>query len=163
MTTLYFSTAGNEPAHQNLEFRCILIEESVGLDEPLLTSAKFKKAPVYFNKDIALQVAPSNYVTATCFSGSKPSRKKGPKAVATTDEAQSETVIDIHADNSSTDNYSVSIFPTTTDNFGSLLRVGITYKPYILAVINSESDEQSDKYVSVLSPALDVITLPANQ
>jgi hypothetical protein len=94
-------------------------------------------------------------VTAEPISASEASGKKSP-------EAQSESAIDKQADNGRRDHYSVSIYPTTTDNFGNLLKPMSTYKPYILTVINSETNEDSDEYLSALSSALDAITLPAN-
>jgi hypothetical protein len=161
LTTLHFSTTGNELGHKKLEFRCILIEEPVVHEESLMRDVPFRKASIYFNKDIALQVAPSNYVTAEPISASEASGKKSPEDAAV-DEAQSESTIDKQPDNGRGEHYSVSIYPTTTDNFGNVLKPKATYKPYILTVINSETNEHGDEYVSALSSALDAITLPAN-
>jgi hypothetical protein len=133
----------------NIEFRCILIESGKQPDLDLMLSPANHNPPIYFNRDLALQIAPANYVLAI----DKPAEqavkgaKKGKEGTATalpTDPNQQERIFVVVFD------------PNTTDNFGSMIQPDKTYQPYILTTVNGSSRNQ---YLSVLSGALDPLNV----
>ncbi|WP_248798719.1 hypothetical protein [Pseudomonas sp. MWU13-2105] len=152
--TLHFQATGLKTEPKGLEYRCILVESGPVSDLTLLASAEYGKAPIYFNLEIAGQVAPANYSVAVAASGGKPSKKKAAEAGSAEEDAQKPSSAIV-------EQYTVTFDSTTTDNFGNLLKPQTPYQPYILALVNSEDNEHSAAYTSKLSDKLDVVILPA--
>ncbi|MGN2429363.1 hypothetical protein [Pseudomonas syringae] len=156
LTTLHFTATGFKRELAGLEFRCILIEDDPKHRIGFMRSPDFPKAPIYFNVEIAQQVAPANYTTAERVAGSKPGKKKASDVISE-DEVLEEIGESIAE--GTVQHYTVEIDTTTTDNFGNLLRQGVSYRPYILTLVNSGNNEHSDAYISVLSDKLDSLKL----
>lgn len=157
LVSIWFRAAGMKPDLTGLEFRCILVEQSPHAEDGLMRK-------VHFNLDIAQLVAPSNY-TALPAAGKA---RQTAAAAGTAEDASAAAdaappPADV-ADSAATAEqlfYVVDLDGTATDNFGSKLRPGGSYKPYILTVVNSDANENANDYVSVLSRELDVVTIPA--
>jgi hypothetical protein len=148
---------------KTLEYRCILVETdnlvtTLKADLNLLScpeSDYYKTAggsavgplavkislPIYFNLAIAEQVAPINYTLAVLVSGTGSIKQQA----AESDE--SDTCVD-PAKPPSTQSWEVKFTTGTTDNFGNLIRPGVHYKPYILAIVKGAD---TLKFTPVLS------------
>lgn len=124
------------------EFRCILVENSTQTELNLMLSPANQNPPIYFDLDIALQIAPTNYVIAIEKPIEPKEPQKGKQGAATV----------LPADQSQQQKVYVAIFDqTTTDNFGNMLQPDKTYRPYVLTTVNDSSNKQ---YLSVLSSEL---------
>ncbi len=158
-SVLQFNAKGKGPAA--LEYRCILVEVSrpyelnllvadddndapvklelqisgsAALEETLQVhieapassqiSAQNADVPIYFDTTIAEQVAPSNFTKAL-------SRSLGASANDATSDAAD-------CQDNAIYSYEVSFNQTTTDNFGNKLRSNTRYKPYVLAIVDSD-------------------------
>jgi len=154
LAVLHFNAATLADRPDGLEYRCLLVESTAPLRKlGLLISEQARKAPVYFTLDIALQVAPANYEVA------KPGEPaKASKAKAKTDDGEAAP-----GAAGAVTSYSVNIDATTTDVFGNPLKPGTPYQPYILALVDSDLDEDAEAYQSVLSDKLAPLTLPKAQ
>lgn len=115
-----------------MEFRCILVESGSQPDLNLMLSPDNQNPPIYFNLDIALQIAPANYVKAAT------------SAAPVADPNPLQRI------------YVVIFDQTATDNFGNMVQSDKTYRPYILTTVNGSNRQQ---YLSVLSSALDAQTV----
>ncbi|MDU8498228.1 hypothetical protein RYB01_03420 [Pseudomonas syringae] len=149
---LNFNLPGLKPEISGLDSYCILVEHGHVHNLELLTSAEYRKARIYFNLDIAQQIAPANREIAHLVSTGKPGKKKAAE-VATDDESAPAI-----ASEGAVRHYAAYITATTTDNFGNPLKLKTAYKPYILTQVDSAQNEYSDAYVSVLSDKLDLVT-----
>lgn len=126
------AAAGAAQLVATMEFRCILVESGSQPDLNLMLSPDNQKPPIYFNLDIALQIAPANYVKAAT------------SAAPVADPNPLQRV------------YVVIFDQTATDNFGNMVQRDKTYRPYILTTVNGSNRQQ---YLSVLSSALDAQTV----
>lgn len=139
--------------NKKIDFRCILVEY-VPVESPkhpdlnLLLSPENQNPPIYFNLNIALQIAPANYVIAI----DKPAAQNVKKAKSKQGDAMSPPA----ESDQSIKLYAVIFDPTTTDNFGNMIQSDKTYRPYILTAVNDSSNKQ---YLSVLSSALDTLNV----
>lgn len=124
VSTLYAAAAIQAA---KFEYRCILVEESGTPDLHLLSCPENQNAPpIYFNRAIAEQVSPANYLVAqTAASGS---------------------------------GYTILFPPTTTDNFGNMVKPNTLYKPYILTVAGGDSSDQA-QFTNVLANTFSPITV----
>lgn len=157
-STLQFNAKGKGPTA--LEYRCILVEVSRpyemnllvaddGSDIPVklelqITSAANQddkvqvhieapataqlstqngNVPIYFDIAIAEQVAPSNFTKAISRSGG-----------ANTGQGSETNTAD-----NGIYTYEVNFNQATTDNFGNKLRSNVRYKPYVLALVDSDA------------------------
>lgn len=124
------------------EFRCILVEMLSDSKPPAppappephgyLTAEETvdPKPPIFFNLAIAEHVSAANYEVAA-FESSHSDGSDGTPIVNC---------------------YTVTIEPSTTDNFGNLLTPNTKYQPYILSVVNEETDgSELALYTPVLS------------
>lgn len=155
-TTLYFSAAFSKSASPALEFHCILVEDDSAQALGLLTSRENKELPIYFNLNIAQQVAPSNYTIAQQVSSTKTAKAGKNKTAPAVEESALE---ESSALESRDRHYTVSITKTTTDNFGNPLKPNTSYKPFILTLL-AKDQENSNAYINVLSDALHAMTFP---
>jgi hypothetical protein len=146
-----------------LVFRCILVEELVG-DRKHMRSRDFPEAPIYFDLDLALQVAPANYQTATrLLEAAAPEQNHGGANVdGTAAEGATDAAAQAPANGAALAHYEVLITDASTDNFGSMLLPNVRYKPYILTLVDSEVNIDSDQYISVLSDRLPAFPMPAS-
>lgn len=120
-----------------LEYRCILVEEDANdFDLQLMRKGP---SPIFFDVDIARQVAPANYEKTDA----APDVAAGAGAALDGSGAALGYTIDFNA--------------WSTDNFGNLLRPGATYRPYILA---TASGPNAAAYVSTLAYG-NIVQLPA--
>lgn len=103
------------------EYRCILVDEKF-MPDPDFMLFNAKNPPIYFNLAISEQVSSANYTLA----------KKNDQVNGGDDSVT----------------YEVVFLPTTTDNFGNMIRPDGKYKPFILAVI---ADANADQYASALA------------
>lgn len=154
---LNFNLAGLKPEPVGLASYCILVEHGHLHKLNLLASAEYRKAPIYFNLDIAQQIAPANCERAHLVSTAKPGKKKVAEAAAGDDES-SPAIVSVSE--GALRHYTVPITATTTDNFGNPLKLKTAYKPYILTQVDSAQNDHSDAYISVLSDTLDLVTFP---
>jgi len=155
LTTIPFTIEPTEPFPKEVEYRCILVEE------PTLGQRHFKKNPhyeasIYLSPEIAQQVPRANYELAY---------PVGAAAAATEEEwgqppSEGEAVEAQAGASNGVQHFVVVIYSTTTDNFGNKLKPHGRYKPHILTLIDSDH-VHSSSYISVLSHALDVKTIPA--
>ncbi len=166
---LTFYTRGKGP--QQLEYRCILVEvarpidlnlmvagtvadNSIKLDlhinttqnqediQVALTTGEKPQSvnvPIYFDTAIAAQVAPSNYTLASL-----------PKTNQAAPQIQESAVVGSCGpnDDNTIYTYEVTFSATTTDNFGNKLRNNVSYKPYVLAIVDSD---EADAYLTHLT------------
>jgi hypothetical protein len=144
------------------EFRCILIEEGSRAEAHLMRNHECMAPPIYFSVAIAEQVAPGNYEKAQrveLSTSRPPARNAKPESAdGNAPEDTGDADVAAAADITGVDYYVVTIQPTTTDNFGNMLRPGTHYKPMILTVMNND---HANKYVSVLSDALPGLAIPS--
>lgn len=181
ITTIFFQAAGidiptDTDKNATLEFRCIFVEhaESPGLNFLTEKTSLTTKLPILFDTDIALQVAPSNYLKAKILlqtqsdsdSDTKDKAKgKGKAKAATTTSAASktdsdddDTKVSCHCPSGDLAQYSVDIPSDSTDNFGNPIEDGKIYYPLILTVVDGDSSV-SDQFVPQLSDSLVSLTL----
>lgn len=184
ITTIFFQAPGidiptDTDQNATLEFRCMFVEhaESPGLNFLTEKTSLTTKLPILFDTDIALQVAPSNYLKAKILlqkqSGSDSDdtkdkakdKAKGKAKATTTTSAASKTESDdddikasCHCPDGEIAQYSVTIPSDATDNFGNPIEDGKVYYPIILTVVDGDSSV-SDQFVPQLSDSLDSLTL----
>ncbi len=182
ITTIFFKAPGidiptDTDKNATLQFRCIFVEhaESPGLNFLTEKTSLTIKLPILFDTDIALQVAPSNYLKAQLLlqtqsdseSDDTKDKAKGKvksTAPATTSAARKtesdddDTKVSCHCPGGETAQYAVTIPSDSTDNFGNPIEDGKVYYPIILTVVDGDSSV-SDQFVPQLSDSLDSITL----
>lgn len=179
ITTLFFKAPGidiptDTDKNATLEFRCIFVEhaESPGLNFLTEKTSLTTKLPILFDTDIALQVAPSNYLKAHILlqtqsdsdnDDTKDKAKGKAKATTTTaasktDSDDDDTKVTCHCPCGDTAQYSITIPSDSTDNFGNPIEDGKVYYPLILTVVDGDASV-SDQFVPQLSDALASVTL----
>jgi hypothetical protein len=162
-----------------LEFYCILVEDEGTNNLDLLLSPEYQVPPIYFDLDIAQQVAPTNREKAQALfclqagasapdskgasgeaaqgtDGAAPDTTAAPADATAAGIASPTTASAMPPAQDSVCYYAVSFYDTTTDNFGNKLRPGSMYRPHILSMVNGT---HQDQYVNVLSPALDSVCI----
>ncbi|GAB3408049.1 hypothetical protein NX774_21340 [Massilia agilis] len=143
-----FYAAPFNPAGGQLEYRCILVEEDQN-DFALGLLSK-EPSPIYFDLDIALQVAPANYekfMVAPAAPAEEPSDASQPEVAAAAPSSRPRPI---------RPNVTINFNSCSTDNYGNMLRPGATYRPYVLATVTGAS---ASAYVSTLAFG-DTIQLP---
>ena len=138
-----FNAAPFKPQDGTLEYRCILVEEDANDYELRLMNKS--PSPIFFDLDIALQVAPANY-ESNAMPLAPPDGDADPsaKAPCSPDPDKANLIIDFNS--------------CSTDNYGNLLRPGGTYRPYVLITVTGPC---ANAYVSTLAYSSDTVTLPA--
>lgn len=143
-----FYAAPFNPAGGQLEYRCILVEEDQ--NDFALGLLSMAPSPIYFDLDIALQVAPANYekfVVAPAAPAEEP---------ADSSQAEAATAAPSSRPRPIKPNVRIDFNSCSTDNYGNMLRPGATYRPYVLATVTGAG---ASAYVSTLAYG-DTIQLP---
>lgn len=160
---LYFTVAPT-PHPVGMELRYILVALPQDGFQHYPSSA-FPHGPVYFDVDVALQVAPGNYERGNAIdSAPAPEKKigKGEPAPATGASANDATSDEPARGDAAATRYVVHLTATSTDNFGGKLQPGVRYQPYVLTTVDNEANLHATRYLSVLSDGFTPISIPSN-